>query len=183
MAKLKPIEHTLEQQGGVVKVARSRKRQWNLAYAIWIPGVIMVGLGVALKVPYLPSEPTQVITLALVTLFMGAFLGYLPIVLSPDIVLDSTTQTITLNKTTYPFSEVVGMRYYDARARMTTMRNGYVLCLILQNGKERKLASSRNAGEIKLLNKIFYKLLKVRTQAVLPGGFAKTKHTEVDYVQ
>ncbi len=162
---------------------RSRKRQWALAYAIWLPGLLMVVAGVALKVPYLPSEPVQVMVLSVVTLFMGAFLAYLPIVLSPNILLDSQAKTVKLNNTTYPSNEIIGMRYYDARARMTTMRNGYVLCLILENGKERKLVSSRNEGEVKLLNKIFYQLLKVRTQAVLPNGFGKTKQQEVDYVQ
>lgn len=167
----------------MVKVQRSRKRQWALAYAIWIPGVLMVAAGVALQVPYLPSEPLQVVVLSIVTLFMGAFLAYLPVVLSPDIVVDSVAKTVKLYNTTFPFADVMGMRYYDARARMTTMRNGYVLCLILQNGKERKLVSSRNEGEVILLNKIFYQLLKVRTQAVMSGGFAKTKTVEVDYVK
>lgn len=183
VAKLKPIEHTLEQNGAIVKVGRNRKRQWALAYAIWLPGVAMVVAGVTLQVPYLPSIPSQVVTLAIVTFFMGAFLAYMPVILSPDIVLDSNAKTIKLNKTTYNFSEILGMRFYDARARLTTMRNGYVLCLILANGKEQKLVTSRNATEVKLLNKIFHQLLKVRTQAVLPGGFAKTKNEEVDYVQ
>lgn len=183
VAKLKPIEHTLEQKGAIVKVSRNQKRQWALAYAIWLPGVLMVAAGVTLQVPYLPSVPSQVIMLAVVTFFMGAFLAYMPIILSPDIVLDSSTKTIKLNKTAYSFGDILGMRYYDARARLTTMRNGYVLCLILKNGKERKLVASRNAAEVKLLNKIFHQLLKVRTQAVLPGGLAKTQTTEVDYVQ
>lgn len=183
VAKLKPIEHTLEQNGAIVKVGRNRKRQWALAYAIWLPGVFMVAAGVTLQVPYLPSIPSQVVMLAVVTFFMGAFLAYMPIILSPDVVLDSNAKTIKLNKTIYNFSDILGMRFYDARARLTTMRNGYVLCLILANGKERKLVSSRNATEVKLLNKIFHQLLKVRTQAVLPGGFAKTKSEEVDYVK
>lgn len=183
VAKLKPIEHTLEQKVSIVTVVRNRKRQWALAYAIWLPGVLMVIAGVTLQVPYLPSVPSQVIMLAVVTFFMGAFLAYMPVILSPDVVLDGTAGTIKLNKTLYKFNEILGMRYYDARARLTTMRNGYVLCLIMKNGKERKLFSSRNENEIKLLNKIFHQLLKVRTQAVLPGGFAKTKQVEVDYVK
>ncbi len=183
IAKLKPVEHDLVQQGDIVTITRSAKRQWALAYAIWVPGVLMVIAGVSFKVPYLPSEPLQVMLLGLVTLFMGAFLAYMPMILSPVIVVNGKLKTVQLNKTTLAFNDLQGLRYYDARARITTARNGYVLCLILATGKERKLIGTRNEGEAKLLNKIFYQLLKLPTQAILPNGLAKTKTVEVDYVK
>lgn len=183
VAKLKPVEHNLVQNGDIVTITRSAKRQWALGYAIWVPGVLMVIAGVTFKVPYLPSEPSQVILLGLVTLFMGAFLAYMPMILSPVIVINSKLKSIMLNKTTLAFSELRGIRFYDARARITTARNGYVVCLLQASGKERKLIATRNEGEAKLLNKIFHQLLKLPTQAILPNGFAKTKTVEVDYVK
>jgi cytochrome b subunit of formate dehydrogenase len=106
VAKLKPIEHNLVQNGDVVTVTRSAKRQWALAYAIWVPGVLMVIAGVTFKVPFLPSQPSQVMLLSAVSLFMGAFLAYLPMILSPVIVINSKLKTIQLNKATLAFSDV-----------------------------------------------------------------------------